>query len=163
MTWSLSRKTSLHPSDFLRCPHIPHRRRKANRISDIRPESIERQIVRFAPEFRDCILSRCVSTPKDLESWNSNLVGGDILGGAMNVRQLLFRPTRSLYRTSRSDSIFAEHQRPQVAAFMECVDFMQPRWPSRISTFNSIFCRSFRFGTRESVGEYRTRLWLRKT
>src|SRR6266851_4703415 len=65
-------------------------------------ESIERQIVRFAPEFRDCILSRSVSTPKDLESWNSNLVGGDILGGAMNVRQLLFRPTRSLYRTSRS-------------------------------------------------------------
>src|SRR5580698_10525624 len=34
------------------------------------------------------------------------------------------------------DSIFAEHQRPQVAAFMECVDFMQPSWRSRISTFN---------------------------
>jgi hypothetical protein len=51
------------------------------------------------------------------------------------------------------DSIFAEHQRPQVAAFMECVDFMQPRWPSRISTFNPIFCRSFRFATRESVGD----------
>ena len=31
------------------------------------------------------------------------------------------------------DSIFAAHQRPQVAAFMECADFMQPRWPSRIS------------------------------
>src|ERR1700694_4818764 len=59
------------------------------------------------------------------------------------------------------DSIFAEHQRPQVAAFMECVDFMQPRWPSRISTFNSIFCRSFRFGTGEYVEGYRTRLWLR--
>jgi hypothetical protein len=44
------------------------------------------------------------------------------------------------------DSIFAEHQRPQVAAFMECVDFMQPRWPSRISTFNSIFCRSLAQG-----------------
>jgi phytoene dehydrogenase-like protein len=65
-------------------------------------ESIERQIVRFAPEFHDCILSRSVSSPKSLESWNPNLVGGDILGGAMNVRQLLFRPTRSLYRTSRS-------------------------------------------------------------
>ena len=25
---------------------------------------------------------------------------------------------------------------------MECVDFMQRGWPSRISTFNSIFCRS---------------------
>src|ERR1700719_4184280 len=49
------------------------------------------------------------------------------------------------------DSIFAEHQRPQVAAFMECVDFMQPRWPSRISIFNSIFCRSFRFGTEKSA------------
>src|ERR1700740_2372724 len=31
-------------------------------------------------------------------------------------------------------SIFAEHERRQVAAFMECVYFMQPRWPSRIST-----------------------------
>ena len=50
------------------------------------------------------------------------------------------------------DSIFAEHQRPQAAAFMECVDFMQPGWPSRISTFNSIFCRSFCFGTGESGG-----------
>jgi hypothetical protein len=36
------------------------------------------------------------------------------------------------------DSIFAEHPRPQVAAFMECADFMQPRWPSRISTFESL-------------------------
>jgi phytoene dehydrogenase-like protein len=76
--------------------HVP------NGSSEVYTESIERQIVRFAPEFRDCILSRSVSTPKDLESWNSNLVGGDILGGAMNVRQLLFRPARSLYRTSRS-------------------------------------------------------------
>src|SRR5258708_6756082 len=42
-----------------------------------------------------------------------------------------------------------------ILACMECVDFMQPRWPSRISTFNSIFCRSFRFGTRESLGGYR--------
>jgi phytoene dehydrogenase-like protein len=65
-------------------------------------ESIERQISRFAPEFRDCILSRSVSTPRTLESWNPNLIGGDILGGAMNVGQLIFRPTRSLYRTSRS-------------------------------------------------------------
>ena len=65
-------------------------------------ESIERQIVRFAPEFRDCILSRSVSSPKALETWNPNLVGGDILGGAMNLRQLLFRPTRSLHRTPRS-------------------------------------------------------------
>ena len=76
--------------------HVP------NGTTEDYTESMERQIIRFAPEFRDCILSRSISTPKDLESWNPNLVGGDILGGAMNLRQLLFRPTRSLYRTSRS-------------------------------------------------------------
>jgi phytoene dehydrogenase-like protein len=66
-------------------------------------ESIERQITRFAPEFPDCILSRSVSSPARLEQWNPNLVGGDILGGAMNIGQLLFRPTASLYRTPKPD------------------------------------------------------------
>jgi phytoene dehydrogenase-like protein len=64
-------------------------------------ESIERQIARFAPDFRDCILARSVSSPAALERWNPNLIGGDFLGGAMDIRQLLFRPTRSLYRTPR--------------------------------------------------------------
>lgn len=62
-------------------------------------EPIERQIARFAPHFRDCVLARSVSSPGALERWNPNLIGGDILGGAMDIRQLLFRPTRSLYRT----------------------------------------------------------------
>ena len=62
---------------------------------------IERQITRFAPEFPDCILSRSISPPASLEQWNPNLVGGDILGGAMNIRQLLFRPTAALYRTPK--------------------------------------------------------------
>jgi phytoene dehydrogenase-like protein len=66
-------------------------------------ESIERQITRFAPDFRDCILARSVSAPVALERWNPNLIGGDFLGGAMDFRQLLFRPTRSLYRTPRSN------------------------------------------------------------
>jgi phytoene dehydrogenase-like protein len=64
-------------------------------------ESIERQIARFAPDFRDCILARCISSPVALEQWNPNLIGGDFLGGAMDIRQLLFRPTASLYRTPR--------------------------------------------------------------
>jgi phytoene dehydrogenase-like protein len=64
-------------------------------------ELIERQIIRFAPEFPDCILSRFVSSPARLEQWNPNLVGGDILGGAMNIGQLLLRPTASLYRTPK--------------------------------------------------------------
>jgi phytoene dehydrogenase-like protein len=62
-------------------------------------ELIERQIARFAPDFRDCILARSISSPAALEQWNPNLIGGDFLGGAMDIRQLLFRPTASLYRT----------------------------------------------------------------
>jgi phytoene dehydrogenase-like protein len=64
-----------------------------------RLEAIERQIARFAPGFRDCILARSISPPAALEHWNPNLVGGDLSGGAMSLRQLLFRPTLSLYRT----------------------------------------------------------------
>ena len=66
-------------------------------------ESIERQITRFAPDFHDCILARSISSPLALERWNPNLIGGDFLGGAMDVRQLLFRPTPSLYRTPQSN------------------------------------------------------------
>jgi phytoene dehydrogenase-like protein len=66
-------------------------------------ELIERQITRFAPDFRDCILARSISSPMALERWNPNLIGGDFLGGSMDFRQLLFRPTRSLYRTPRPD------------------------------------------------------------
>jgi phytoene dehydrogenase-like protein len=75
-------------------------------------ELIERQITRFAPEFPDCILSRCVSSPASLEAWNPNLVGGDILGGAMNIGQLLFRPTSSLYRTPRPGLYFCGASTP---------------------------------------------------
>jgi phytoene dehydrogenase-like protein len=64
-----------------------------------RLEPIERQIERFAPGFCDCILARTISPPTALERWNPNLIGGDLSGGAMSVRQLLFRPTASLYRT----------------------------------------------------------------
>lgn len=63
-------------------------------------ESIENQIERFAPGFRDCILARHVATPADLEVANANLIGGDISGGTMTARQILFRPTLRAYATS---------------------------------------------------------------
>ena len=66
-------------------------------------ELIESQIARFAPDFRDCILARSVSPPAMLEEWNPNLIGGALLGGTMDLQQLLFRPTWSLYRTPRSN------------------------------------------------------------
>lgn len=62
-------------------------------------ELIENQIERFAPGFRDQILAKHVMSPADLEKHNSNLVGGDINGGAQDLRQMFTRPTISLYST----------------------------------------------------------------
>jgi phytoene dehydrogenase-like protein len=55
-------------------------------------ERIEAQIERFAPGFRDRILAKSVSGPADLEGQNANLVGVDVSGGYMDLRQLLARP-----------------------------------------------------------------------
>lgn len=54
--------------------------------------AIERQIERFAPGFGERILARHVAGPADLERRNGNLVGGDISGGANDLRQLIARP-----------------------------------------------------------------------
>jgi phytoene dehydrogenase-like protein len=77
--------------------HVPHGS-KVNML-----EKLEDQIDRFAPGFRDCILARRVFSPADLESMDANLVGGDIGGGAMDIGQLLFRPTWRHYATSARD------------------------------------------------------------
>ena len=63
-------------------------------------ESIEKQIERFAPGFRDLIIRRSSMSPLELEKRNANLVGGDINGGAASLRQLFFRPTPRMYGTS---------------------------------------------------------------
>ncbi len=62
-------------------------------------ERIEAQIERFAPGFRDCVLARRVSPPAALEAMDANLFGGDISGGAMTMRQMIFRPTLRGYAT----------------------------------------------------------------
>jgi phytoene dehydrogenase-like protein len=64
-------------------------------------QQIEAQVERFAPGFRDCILASRVTGPAEFEAWNPNLIGGDLSGGAMTLKQLVFRPTASLYRTPR--------------------------------------------------------------
>jgi Phytoene dehydrogenase and related proteins len=56
-------------------------------------EAIERQIERFAPGFRDCILARHTMTTAELSQYNENYEGGDITGGANDIRQVLMRPT----------------------------------------------------------------------
>jgi len=53
---------------------------------------IEAQVERFAPGFRDLVLSRQVRDPAALEAENANYVGGDINGGVQDIRQTLARP-----------------------------------------------------------------------
>jgi phytoene dehydrogenase-like protein len=74
--------------------HVPH-----GSTADM-TGAIEQQIERFAPGFRDVILARHAMSPSELERRNANLVGGDINGGAADLRQLFLRPTAGLYRTS---------------------------------------------------------------
>jgi phytoene dehydrogenase-like protein len=62
-------------------------------------DAIDRQIERFAPGFCDRILARRVLRPSELEGINANLVGGDVQGGALDLRQMFIRPTPRLYAT----------------------------------------------------------------
>jgi phytoene dehydrogenase-like protein len=64
-------------------------------------DAIEAQVERFAPGFRDLVLARSALGPAGLEAHNRNLVGGDLNGGLMDVRQLYTRPVVSAvpYRT----------------------------------------------------------------
>lgn len=64
---------------------------------------IENQIERFANGFGDCVLARHVFAPADFERMDGNLVGGDIGGGALDLRQFLLRPTWRTYATSTSN------------------------------------------------------------
>jgi len=73
---------------------------------------LEAQIERFAPGFRDCVLARRILSPASLEKMDANLMGGDISGGAMDIRQMLFRPTSRHYATSASDLYLCSSSTP---------------------------------------------------
>jgi phytoene dehydrogenase-like protein len=62
-------------------------------------QALESQIERFAPGFRDCVLARRAFSPRALEDMDANLIGGDISGGAVDLRQFFFRPTWRHYAT----------------------------------------------------------------
>jgi phytoene dehydrogenase-like protein len=57
---------------------------------------IEAQIERFAPGFRDRVLARHVRSAVEMEAYNPNYVGGDVVTGANDARQLIFRPRAAL-------------------------------------------------------------------
>ncbi len=58
-------------------------------------ELITRAIERFAPGFRDTILATASSTARDLAARNPNDVGGEIMGGTVDLVQLVKRPVVS--------------------------------------------------------------------
>ncbi len=64
-------------------------------------DRIIRQIERFAPGFRDCILAYKAITPSGFEAYNSNYIGGDFIGGVQDIWQQFTRPVISLnpYKT----------------------------------------------------------------
>lgn len=55
-------------------------------------EVIENQIERFAPGFKETIISKSTMNTKQFESYNANYLGGDINGGAQFFNQLFGRP-----------------------------------------------------------------------
>jgi phytoene dehydrogenase-like protein len=70
--------------------HVPH-----GSTTDMRPR-IEAQIERFAPGFRDTILAAHTHHSLQMQAHNPNYIGGDVVGGMTDWRQLLTRPVARL-------------------------------------------------------------------
>ncbi len=68
---------------------------------------IEARIDELAPGFRDTILARSIHSPAALEQLNPNNIGGHIIGGVANLRQLFTRPVmRSVPYATPNPSIY---------------------------------------------------------
>lgn len=92
--------------------HVPH-----GSLVDM-SAAIEAQIERFAPGFGERILKRSSFNSADLEAYNPNYIGGDIIGGVQDLRQLYTRPTLSLspYRTPLKGVYLCSSSTPPGAA-----------------------------------------------
>ncbi len=66
--------------------HVP------NGSTEDRLDVINAQIERFAPGFRDCILATHTMNCAEMESYNANYIGGDVVGGVTDLTQLFTRP-----------------------------------------------------------------------
>ncbi len=77
-------------------------------------EAILSQIERFAPGFRDLILATHTMTPANFESYNANYIGGDIVGGVQDWRQLFTRPLAQFdpYATAAKDIFLCSSSTP---------------------------------------------------
>ncbi|MEO5931479.1 MAG: FAD-dependent oxidoreductase, partial [Candidatus Kapaibacterium sp.] len=62
------------------------------------------QVERFAPGFRERIITRRTITAAAFERYNPNYIGGDINGGAQDLRQLFTRPVMRAVPYSTPDA-----------------------------------------------------------
>ncbi|WP_227984524.1 phytoene desaturase family protein [Nocardia spumae] len=70
--------------------HVP------NGYSGDATAAIIAQIERFAPGFRERIVGQVVRSTTEMAAYNPNYVGGDIMTGAKDIRQLVFGPRTTL-------------------------------------------------------------------
>lgn len=84
---------------------------------------IEAQVERFAPGFGDTILTRSTFSAQNMAHHNANLVGGDISGGAVDLRQLVARPAFRFppHTTPMKASMFALLRHHRDRACTACV------------------------------------------
>jgi phytoene dehydrogenase-like protein len=65
--------------------------------------TIENQIERFAPGFKDIILAKSSMNAAQFYAYNPNYVGGAVAGGATDITQLFTRPVARLNPYSTPD------------------------------------------------------------
>lgn len=77
-------------------------------------DAIETEIERYAPGFRDVVVARSSRTPRDMEAYDANYVGGDINGGLASLGQLFFRPVARVdpYATPAPDVFLCSSSTP---------------------------------------------------
>lgn len=91
-------------------------------------DQMEAQIERFAPGFRECVLARAVHGPATMQSWDENLVGGDINGGAPDLGQFVFRPTWRQYATPLKGIYFCSSSTPPGGAVHGMCGYWAAQW-----------------------------------
>jgi len=88
--------------------HVPYESQK-----DM-TEAIEHQVERAAPGFKQIIMHRAIHNTTAMETFNPNLVGGDINGGRQDITQLFTRPMAKVtpYRTSNRQMYICSSSTP---------------------------------------------------
>jgi phytoene dehydrogenase-like protein len=94
-------------------------------------EAIDAQVERFAPGFRECILSRAVFSPVAMNQWNENLVGGDINGGSVSGLQFFLRPTWRQYATPMKGVYLCSSSTPPGGAVHGMCGYWAAQWALR--------------------------------